>query len=42
MTKTKKKFVFEYCTTSKKRFEGFHFQLKNKQSKYVNVLKGKY
>ena len=37
-----KKFVFEYCTTSKKNvFRGFHFQTKNKQSKYVNVLKGK-
>ena len=38
----KKKFIFEYCTTSKKNvFRGFHFQTKNKQSKYVNVLKGK-
>ncbi len=38
----KKKFIFEYCTTSKKNtFRGFHFQLKNKQSKFVNVLKGK-
>ena len=38
----KKKFVFEYCTTSKKNvFRGFHFQKKNKQSKYVNVVKGK-
>ena len=38
----KKKFVFEYCTTSKKSvFRGFHFQTKNIQSKYVNVLKGK-
>jgi dTDP-4-dehydrorhamnose 3,5-epimerase len=38
----KKKFIFEYCTTSKKNvFRGFHFQFKNKQSKYVNVLKGK-
>ena len=38
----KKRFVFEYCTTSKKNvFRGFHFQTKNKQSKYVNVLKGK-
>ena len=36
----KKKFVFEYCTTSKKNvFRGFHFQTKNKQSKFVNVLK---
>lgn len=38
----KKKFVFEYCTTSKKNvFRGFHFQTKNKQAKFVNVLKGK-
>ncbi len=38
----KKKFVFEYCTTSKKNvFRGFHFQTKNKQSKFVTVLKGK-
>ena len=38
----KKKFIFEYCTTSKKNvFRGFHFQFKNKQAKYVNVLKGK-
>ena len=38
----KKKFIFEYCTTSKKNvLRGFHFQLKNKQSKFVNVLKGK-
>ena len=38
----KKNFIFEYCTTSKKNvFRGFHFQTKNKQSKYVNVLKGK-
>ncbi len=38
----KKNFVFEYCTTSKKNvFRGFHFQTKNKQSKYVNVIKGK-
>ena len=38
----KKKFVFEYCTTSKKNvFRGFHFQHKNKQSKFVNVVKGK-
>jgi dTDP-4-dehydrorhamnose 3,5-epimerase len=37
----KKKFIFEYCTFSKKNvFRGFHFQSKNKQSKYVNVLKG--
>ena len=40
--KLKKKFVFEYCTTSKKNvLRGFHFQTKFKQSKYVNVLKGK-
>ena len=38
----KKKFVFEYCTTSKGRvLRGFHFQTKFKQSKFVNVLKGK-
>ena len=38
----KKKFVFEYCTTSKSNvFRGFHFQTKKKQSKFVNVLKGK-
>ena len=38
----KKKFIFEYCTTSKKNvLRGFHFQTKFKQSKYVNVLKGK-
>ena len=38
----KKKFIFEYCTTSKKNvLRGFHFQTKSKQSKYVNVLKGK-
>ena len=38
----KKKFIFEYCTTSKKNvFRGFHFQIKNKKSKYVNVVKGK-
>ena len=38
----RKKFIFEYCTTSKKNvLRGFHFQLKNKQSKYINVLKGK-
>ena len=29
----KKKFVFEYCTTSKKNvLRGFHFQLKNIQN----------
>lgn len=38
----KKKFVFEYCTTSKANvFRGFHFQSRNKQAKYVNVVKGK-
>ena len=38
----KKKFIFEYCTTSKKNvLRGFHFQTKFKQSKYVNVFKGK-
>jgi dTDP-4-dehydrorhamnose 3,5-epimerase len=38
----KKKFIFEYCTTSKKNvFRGFHFQTKNKQSKFVIVVKGK-
>ena len=38
----KKKFIFEYCTTSKKNvFRGFHFQTKNKQSKYIKVVKGK-
>ena len=38
----KKKFIFEYCTTSKGNvFRGFHFQSKNKQAKYVNVVKGK-
>ena len=38
----KKKFIFEYCTTSKPNvLRGFHFQSKNKQSKFVNVLKGK-
>ena len=38
----KKKFVFEYCTTSKKNvLRGFHFQTKFQQSKYVNVIKGK-
>lgn len=37
-----KRFVFEYCTVSKKNvFRGFHFQLKNTQSKYINVVKGK-
>ena len=38
----KKKFKFEYCTTSKRNvLRGFHFQSKSKQSKYVNVVKGK-
>ena len=38
----KKKFIFEYCTTSKRNvLRGFHFQTKFKQSKYVNVVKGK-
>ena len=38
----KKKFVFEYCTISKKNvLRGFHIQIKNKQSKFVNVIKGK-
>ena len=37
-----KRFVFEYCTVSKKNvFRGFHFQLKNTQSKYINLVKGK-
>tara|TARA_B100001057_G_scaffold485414_1_gene565100 strand:- start:1586 stop:2119 length:534 start_codon:yes stop_codon:yes gene_type:complete len=40
--KIKKKFVFEYCTTSKKNsLRGFHFQYKYQQAKYVSVLKGK-
>ncbi len=38
----KKKFIFEYCTSSKQNiFRGFHFQTRNKQSKFVNVLKGR-
>lgn len=38
----KKKFIFEYCTTSKAgALRGFHFQHKFQQAKYVNVLKGK-
>jgi len=38
----KKKFIFEYCTTSKKNaLRGFHFQHKFQQAKYVIVLKGK-
>ena len=37
-----KKFVFEYCTTSKKNvMRGFHFQTKFQQAKYINVMKGK-
>lgn len=37
-----KKFIFEYCTTSKSNvLRGFHFQSKFIQAKYVNVLKGK-
>ena len=37
-----KKFIFEYCTTSKANaLRGFHFQYKYQQAKYVNVLKGK-
>ena len=36
------KFIFEYCTTSKKNvLRGFHFQTKFKQAKYVSVVKGK-
>ena len=38
----KKKFVFEYCTNSKKNsLRGFHFQYKYQQAKYVSVIKGK-
>ena len=38
----KKKFVFEYCTTSKiNSLRGFHFQYKFQQAKYVSVIKGK-
>ena len=40
--KLNKKFIFEYCTTSKKNsLRGFHFQYKFPQAKYVTVLKGK-
>ena len=40
--KLNKKFIFEYCTTSKKNsLRGFHFQYKYMQSKYVTVVKGK-
>ena len=38
----KQKFIFEYCTTSKKEsLRGFHFQYKYQQAKYVSVIKGK-
>ena len=38
----KGRFVFEYCTISKKNsLRGFHFQYKFQQAKYVSVLKGK-
>ena len=38
----KKKFIFEYCTTSKKNsLRGFHFQHRFQQAKYVTVIKGK-
>ena len=37
-----KKFIFEYCTTSKANaLRGFHFQYKFQQAKFVTVLKGK-
>mgnify|MGYP001348343923 CR=1 FL=1 len=37
-----KKFIFEYCTNSKKNsLRGFHFQRKFQQAKYVIVVKGK-
>ena len=37
-----KKFIFEYCTTSKANaLRGFHFQYKYQQAKFVSVLKGK-
>ena len=36
-----KKFIFEYCTTSKANaLRGFHFQYKYQQAKFVSVLKG--
>ena len=36
------KFIFEYCTISKKNsLRGFHYQYKFQQAKYVNVIKGK-
>ena len=38
----KNKFIFEYCTISKKdSLRGFHYQYKFQQAKYVNVIKGK-
>ena len=40
--KLKKKFVLEYCITSKQNvLRGFHFQYKYQQSNQVSVLKGK-
>ena len=40
--KINNKFIFEYCTTSKKNsLRGFHFQYRSQQAKYVTVLKGK-
>ena len=37
-----KRFIFDYCTTSKANaLRGFHFQYKFQQAKYVSVLKGK-
>ena len=36
------RFIFEYCTVSKKNsLRGFHYQNKYQQAKYVNVIKGK-
>ena len=36
------KVIFEYCPSSKKGvLRGFHLQVKNQQSKYVSVLKGR-
>jgi len=36
------KFIFDFCTTSKKNvLRGFHFQYKHQQAKFVNVLKGR-
>ena len=38
----KKKFIFEYATTSKaKALRGFHFQYRFQQAKFINVIKGK-